>query len=312
MQLQTSEMVSVKRPKVAVVILNWNGKGVTLDCLESLSAVDYPNLQVIVVDNGSHDGSPEAFRENYPQATVIENGRNLGFTGGNNVGIQRALADGADYVMSLNNDTVVDVAFLDKLVAVGERDSRIGVLCPKIYYYDKPDTLWFAGGYFSFWRGKSFSIGQGEPDNGQYDQPRDISFATGCAFLAKRKVVEDVGMYDDRFFIYFEDADLTLRVLEHGFRVVYVPSAKVWHKCSSDVQRNTSVSVFQYYHGVRNNLLLMRKHAKFIHWTVFGPQFLGWVIYKVGGLLLLRRFDKAAAILRGIKDFLASSYTPLR
>src|SRR5262245_37473647 len=156
--------MSVHRPHVAIILLNWNQPEYTLACLRSLGQLEYPNVTVTVVDNGSTDGSPALIRARYPDVTLIENGRNLGFAAGNNVGIDLAMRDGADYVMLLNNDTEVAPDMVDDLIAVAESDSSIGIVGPKILYYDLPDTIWSAGGTIDAY-GMPGHVGADQPDD---------------------------------------------------------------------------------------------------------------------------------------------------
>lgn len=216
-------------PKVAVILLNWNNKGDTLECIESLKRVTYPNFEVLVVDNGSSDDSVSSIRAAYPDVTLIENKANLGFTGGNNVGIRQALANGADYVLLLNNDTVVDPAFLDKLVQVMESDPSIGIAGPKMYYYSEPRRIWCTGGKVNHWRGEAWNLGNDEIDVGNFDKLTDVDFMNGCALIVTRKVLEDIGMLHEPMFCYFEENDFCARAKKHGYRIVYVPASKIWH-----------------------------------------------------------------------------------
>jgi GT2 family glycosyltransferase len=188
-------------PRVAVIVLNWNGGQDTLDCLASLRQMDYPCFDVLVVDNSSTDGSIEAIRESFPEVSLIETGANLGFTGGNNVGMRHALDRGADYVLLLNNDTEVAVDLLACLVDAVEAEPGVGVAGPLIYYYDQPEIVWSAGGAVDRRRGQTRMVGLGEPDSGQYgSMPREVDFVSGCALLARRSVLEQIGLLDERFF----------------------------------------------------------------------------------------------------------------
>lgn len=189
----------MRTQKVFIIVLNWNGYEVTRDCLESLQKVAYANFKVIVVDNGSIDSSPERLRKEFRGLTVIENRKNLGFTGGNNVGIRYALEHGTDYILLLNNDTVVAPTFLSELVGVAESDERIGILNPKIYYFDLPETIWYAGGTFSMLRGFARHIGHRQVDKPRYNKRREVTFVSGCAFFVKAGVVRQVGLLDEHF-----------------------------------------------------------------------------------------------------------------
>src|SRR5690242_3607437 len=180
------------QPHVSIVILNWNSFEVTLDCLHSLQKIDYPNFEMVVVDNGSVDGSPAKLLETMPEIRLIQNSTNLGFAGGCNVGMRDALRRGTDYVLLLNNDTVVAHDFLSQLVRIAESDAKIGAVSPKILFFDRPDRLNYAGGEHKRWRLFPKMIGLRHLDDGRYDKIREVSFLTGCAFLIKAEAVRRI------------------------------------------------------------------------------------------------------------------------
>ena len=185
-------------PTVSIIVLNWNGKHDTVECLESLSHISYPNYEVIVVDNGSTDGSVEQFKARYPEITVIENQDNLGFAEGNNVGIRAALQEDTEYVLLLNNDTIVDPRFLDELINVAEREPRVGFAGPKIYYYDgngrgRKDVINSVGAKLDMWTGRAWPVGDREIDGGLYDQVRLVDTLIGSCLLVKKKVIVSRG-----------------------------------------------------------------------------------------------------------------------
>lgn len=222
-------------PRVAVIVVNWNGRDVTLDCLDSLADASYPNAEIIVVDNASSDGSVEAIRTRFPQVTLLAMPDNLRFAGGNNAGMREALSRGADMVLLLNNDTVVHPEFLTHMVARMEAHPSCGMVAPKILYHDRPDTIWFAGGEISMWTGTMKHIGIRETDRGQYDTAREISYASGCCVLVRADVIRAIGMLDESYHMYTEDADWSMRVRRAGYAVIYEPAARVWHKVSVSV-----------------------------------------------------------------------------
>jgi GT2 family glycosyltransferase len=239
-----------------IIVLNWNGLADTLACLASLARLDYPAHEVVVVDNGSTDDSVAAVRATYPRVTLIETGENLGYVGGNNVGLEYARAMEADYALLLNNDTEVAPDFLRLLVEAAEADLAAGIVGPTIYYFDRPDVIWSAGGAIDWGRGRTFMIGLDEVDQGQFGHTvRPVDFVTGCALLIKMSVVEQVGMLDTRFFAYYEEAEWGVRVARAGFKISHVPQAKIWHKISPDA-RETSPQV--HYYMTRNRLLLLK------------------------------------------------------
>jgi GT2 family glycosyltransferase len=296
-----SSTPTLKTPKVSIVILNWNGYGVTRECLASLSKIDYPNCGVVLVDNGSADGSPDRLAAEFPEITLIRNQENLGFTGGNNVGIRRALEENADYVLLLNNDTVVAPNFLSELIRAGESDNRIGLLNPKILYFEPSDRIWYAGGSFNIWKGIASHRGNRELDRGLYDTPEEVTFITGCAFLIKTEVIRKIGLLDECLFYSCEDTDWTIRSLKTGYKALYVPSSVLWHKESMDVKSNAG-KAFRDFYNVRNCLLLARRHAKAYHWPSFLFCLALMVSYRMAGYTVRGEFDRVGAIYRGLRD----------
>jgi GT2 family glycosyltransferase len=243
----------VSAPSVVIIILNWNGLADTLACLGSLSRLDYPAYEILVVDNGSQDGSPAAIREVYPEARLIEIGENLGYVGGNNLGLEYACTRNAAYALLLNNDTEVSANFLSKMVELAEADPKIGVVGPTIYYAEPDDMIWSAGGKLEWRSGLTLLYGMDQIDRGQFGEaPRQVDFVTGCALLVKIPVVKEVGKLDNRFFAYFEENEWCVRVTQAGYKIYHLPTAKIWHKISPD-HREHSPQV--YYYMTRNRLL---------------------------------------------------------
>ncbi|MEA2113337.1 MAG: glycosyltransferase family 2 protein [Patescibacteria group bacterium] len=286
-------------PKVFIIILNWNNWTDTKECLKSLENNGYPNCEVVVVDNGSDKKQ----KITNPKIKVIYNKENLGFSGGNNIGIKYALKNNADYVLLLNNDTIVNGDFLEKLVKAGESDAKIGFLGPKIYFADATKEIWFAGGEINWLYNKGTMRGYSEIDKGQYDSPeiQDTEYITGCCLLVKSKTIKKIGLMPDKYFLYYEDADWSLRAQTSGFRTVFVSSAQIQHKCSrSSIEGSPS---YIYYHS-RNGLILAREYAPWfvlplVHLDAF------WRIAKQ--LVKLIFFPKkrvwAKSVLLGIRDF---------
>jgi hypothetical protein len=244
-------------PKVIIIVLNYNGYDDTLECLESLKKLNYSNYEILIVDNGSTDGSIEILKNAFPEITLIETGGNLGFAGGENVGIRRALAEGAECIILLNNDTVADPEFAGKLVEVSKRDKKVGILCSKVYLFDKPEVIWYAGGSFNPWLGWGRHRGYGICDDGQFDRVEETVRPCGCSLMVTKEFCERVGLLDEDFFCYCEDVDWGMRAKRAGFKVFYVPDSKVWHKVSKSVGgAGNAISI---YYNVRNTLRCLDK-----------------------------------------------------
>jgi hypothetical protein len=286
-------------PKVGIIILNWNSYEVTKDCLLSLRKLDYSNHEVVLVDNGSIDSSAEKLIETFPEIRLIKNGTNLGFTGGNNVGICDVLNRGADYLLLLNNDTVVAPNFLSELVQVAESDVKIGILNPKIYFFEPADRLWCAGGVHKTWWSFPEMLGVHQRDNGKYNQTREVSFITGCAFLIKVEVVKRIGLLDEMFFHGFEDVDWSVRSLQAGFKAVYVPAAVIWHKDSYVTKKNAGKE-FRDFYSTRNSILFARKHLRRQYWPLFVLSLSRWLAYRTTGYLLRSELKRVKALYKGM------------
>lgn len=266
------------KERVFVIVLNWNRADDTIFCLRSLSFLDYFSLDptVVVVDNGSNDDSVERierFKTDSFKLHLIKNDSNFGFAKGNNVGINYALRNKADYVMVLNNDTLLDKKLLLNLVEVLRRDKRVGVVSPKIYFakgfefhkdrYKEKDlgkVLWYAGGIIDWQNVMGINRGVDEIDNKQFNLVEEVDFATGCCSLFSSSVLKKIGCYDERYFMYFEDVDLSVRIKRGGFKILFEPKGIVWHKVA---QSSGVGSDLNDYFISRNRLLFGYKYAPY-------------------------------------------------
>jgi GT2 family glycosyltransferase len=230
-------------PRILVLILTWNGRALTEVCVESVLQQTGPRFDVLVVDNASTDGTAAALQERFgDHIEVLVTDRNLLFAGGMNAGLERALVQGYDWVLLMNNDTRVDPGMLAALLDAATADPRIAAVGPKIYFWDPPDVLWFAGGELPLWRGWSRHRGLRERDRGQHDTARDVDYLTGCAFLVRRS--RRCAMWvssTPAFAMYAEDADWCFRAREQGWRLVYAPGARMWHRVSGECRRDVGV-----------------------------------------------------------------------
>jgi GT2 family glycosyltransferase len=268
----------------------------TIDCITSLKRIEYSNYHILVVDNGSTDGSVVGIKAAFPDIRLLETHENLGFADGNNRGIKLALEDGADYVLLLNNDTEVDSNFLSELVKAAESSQGVGIVGSKIYYYSEPKQLWFAGGRINFYTGDTHHIGERELDEGKYDRIGDTGYVSGCSMLIKRKVLEDIGTLDETFFLYYEDSDFCARARRHGYRIVYAPASVVWHKVSSTAGK---VKDLQLFYGTRNMLIFEKRNAGLQHLVVFLPYYFGkFVLYNTIVAVVSGNFSRARRLLK--------------
>jgi GT2 family glycosyltransferase len=211
------------------------------------------------VDNGSVDGSENLLRAMFPDIPLLQAGSNLGFAGGNNLGIRYAIDHGADYIFLLNNDTVVDKEAVTALIEAAAADSGAGMLCSKIYFHERANVLWYAGASFYPVIGWGRHRGYGKVDVGQYDQLGETSRPTGCAMMVSRRVCEAIGLLREEMFCYAEDLDWGMRARNAGFKVLYVPASRVWHKVSRS-SGGVGSPLSQYY-TIRNTLLCLDANA---------------------------------------------------
>ena len=354
-QLNVDRMV--EWPKVFIIILNWNGWEDTIECLDSLYNISYPNYDLIIVDNDSQDDSLARIRayargelavesasrtyncrieplhvttytrreaEDIQVATlhkklaaqsrnetsnaslvIIQNEQNFGYPEGNNIGMRYALKASADYVLLLNNDTVVDKHFLTELVRAADNDASIGVIGPKICCYDAPNVIQSAGARIDFWRGRAIgNAGKSDDEIERFavDKLLPADFVSGSCFLIKRKVIEDVGTLDPTYFCYGEDLDWCVRISRAGYRIVCDLNTKIWHK--SNVSTSKVKQCAEYY-SHRNWVINARKHARI-------PQFVSFLLlypaYCIPGLLKARQFGHIRYFVRGFIDGL---FTPI-
>ena len=259
-------------PKVSIIILNWNGLEDTIECLESVKNITYPNYQVIVVDNGSEGDDVGILRQKFGDYIhVIENDRNYGFALGNNIGMRYALVNLApDYLLLLNNDTVVDRDFLTQLVRAAESDSGVGLLGPAVYDYHHPSAVreTGAGLWMSWWRGTQIPV---MPDNinSERGHIREVDYVEGSCMMVRRELLEKVGMLDEEYFAYWEETDWCVRARNHGYKIYVTLASKIWHK-----PQPFSMNTVKLYYFLRNNILFMRKNADTKHMIVFLAYFI--------------------------------------
>lgn len=288
-----------------MILLNWNSWQDSIECVESCMNLSYPNSRILLVDNGSTDGSEAFLRERFPDIDFIQTGANLGFAGGNNVGIRYALEKGAEYVWLLNNDTVVEPDALSALVQVAQADRTIGMVGSKILYHAEPERLWYAGAVLNADSPhRPYHLGLNEKDRGQYQTTGDTGYVTGCSLLARREMIEAVGVMDEELFLYFEDADWSARAKAAGWRLVYCPDSLVYHKVS--VSTGGAASPTLLYYTSRNRLYFVKKN--------FPGKLMRALFYDLYEHVLVSvkkgRLKCAREAVRGITDFMSGKAGP--
>ena len=333
-------------PQIAIIILNWNGKQDTIECLESLYQITYPNYEVVLIDNHSTDESIEGVKKwadgeilveskffeynryskpiKYLEYTreesekgagkelgftqmpsnrkiiIIRNEKNYGFAEGNNIGIRYALRSLAvNYVLLLNNDTVVDKKFLEELINVAENNEKIGVIGPKLYFYEKPQIIQTTGVNIDFWTGRTIPVNFMKTDNDlntSNNQLLYVDYVYGACFLINRNVIENVGFLDPTYFLYGEETDWCLRIKRAGYIVVCNLRSKIWHKSMAS---SSKTSRFSIYYPARNRVMVMRKYSslfKFLSFVIFYP------IYNIIIFLNNKKWMNIGCFLRGFID----------
>lgn len=255
-------------PRIFVVILNWNLKDDTIACVESLLAGTVQPTEIVVVDNGSEDGSVAVLQAAFgTQITVLVNPTNLGFAAGNNVGVQYALMHKADWIMLLNNDTIVAPEMLAYLLEAAAAHPEAALLSPAIFYYDRPTMLWRLGDRHTLGLPIPHKVGARE-----LARPLiPVDYLTGCALLVRRAVWEKIGLLDEIFFMYYEDADFCRRAKNAGFRAYVVTGARVWHKAG---QSSCKVKPLTRYRTAKNKVLFYRRYERGLDWLLLGPYLL--------------------------------------
>ncbi len=245
-----------EKPLVSIVSINYNGARVTCEMLASLQRITYPNIEVIIVDNASAEDA-SVIKKEHPWITFIRSEKNLGFAGGNNLGFNAAKGK---YFLMLNNDTEVEPGFLEPLVDRFEKDASVGAVSPKIIFHHSPGVIQFAGfNPINPYTGRGTAIGFGEKDNGQYNTSHTTSRAHGAAMMVSRKVVEEIGLMADLFFLYYEEMDYCERIKRSGYSIWYEATSTIFHKESISTGKGSTLKT---YYLTRNRLLYQRRNVK--------------------------------------------------
>jgi hypothetical protein len=292
-------VINIIYSRVGIIIVNYNGEKYTNDCIKSVLKSSYQNYLVIVVDNASTDNSVKLLEEFNNKIVIIKNNENLGFSGANNIGIKYALENECEYILLLNNDTEIDKDLIKNMVDSSMKNNN-AIISPKIYYYNEPNMIWSAGGGLNWKKGLSFHYGQDEIDKGQYNKQKEIDFATGCCILIHKSVFDKIGFLAEEYFLYFEDTDFCVRAKRAGIKIIYEPSARLWHKVSSTTGGEESLITL--YYGNRNRLYFNNKFNKKnkLYWLSYFYitrliKFLNWTIKG--------KIEKIKIILKAIYDY---------
>lgn len=260
----------MSHPLLFVIVLTNNRHDDTLACLASLHQSDYQNMQIILLENLSMTDSPEVLQHDFPNVQTIRLYENLGYAGNNNIGIQAAIEQGAEWILVLNDDTVLEPSCLSSLIEVAESEPKIGILGPLVYHFDEPQIIQTAGGSLGrYWM--IGHLGQDERDRGQFNTVRDVDWISGCAILVRRELVEEIGMLDADYFLYWEEVEWCVRARKMGWRICHVPQAKLWHKGVKQYS-NYQPKPYVTYYVTRNHLYTLLKHQA--PWRAYAAAFM--------------------------------------
>lgn len=285
---------------IDIVILNFNQEKDTVECISSLKEAAYTDYRIILVDNGSADGSGQRIKERFKDIEFLSSAQNLGFTGGCNLGINHSLKSGrAGFILLLNNDTRVSGNLFEELSAVMRTDASIGIAGAVNYYYSRPDEINMSGHRFLWYLGIQRVAG------GFEERSKEMQSVSGCCMLVRKEVFEKAGLLDDRYFIYYEDADLCMRARRFGYKVVAVRDAKVWHKISTTFGLKTPG---EYYIYTRNQPLFMLKNCPRIFLPDYFLVYFLKISLRIVYFSIVARRDLVLALCHGLEDFIKGRY----
>jgi len=290
------------KSKVSIILLNYNGAKDTIECVESLEKIIYKNFEIIVVDNNSDEKDKKLLegalkKEN---VSVIYNDSNLGFSGGNNIGINKAINGDSDFVLLLNNDTVVEPDFLEPLLEIFNKNKNSGIAAPQINYYNEPEKVWSEGGKISKIRGSGFAYSERMDNNENIDDTK-VGFVSGCCMLIKNEVFEDVGLFDEKFFLYVEDTDLCFRTDQLGYKIYITHKSKIFHKVNQTTAKENST--LPIYYNTRNRLYFAKKHFGLIYYYILTYLFFAFV-FKCSFWIFTNQTQKVKVVIKAFSDFL--------
>ncbi len=290
---------------VAIILINWNNSDYTIECIKSLNKTSYGNKKIFIVDNNSNDNSVKKIKNFFPNIDLTVNNENLGFTGANNIGIKKALKEKFDFIMLLNNDTIVESKFIEPLIL--SFDKNTGAVQPKILNYPDKDYVWSAGGHINYFFGTFISRHKNKKNNNKNYE--NCNWVSGCCFFISSSVLRKVGFLDEKFFVYYEDVDLSIRLTELNYNLKLVNNSVIYHHEGASWKSKKKrfqgpLSPITHYLRMRNHIYLIKKHKnKFNVIGVLLNQFFKIFIYSIYFILKLR-FCKLKMMLKGVVDSL--------
>lgn len=294
-------MAFIPKESVAIILVNWNGYDFTRACLESLRKVDFPDFRVILVDNASQNQEGTRLKKTFPEIVLIENAENLGFAGGNNVGIRHALGQGFSHVLLLNNDTEVEPDFLGEMMRKFNQNPGLGVVQPLILFLHEPKKIWSAGGKWIPSLGRAITLGDRAPISDYRFKKSEIDWATGCCMLISGEALLKTGLLNEQYFAYFEDVEWSLRFREAGYGISLAEKAIIYHESGASSKKKNAEGILSpkvFYYHVRNQFLLLKRNKTIGGLIYHLLRFTLWMGY----FLLRGRFQKLKSVAKGIRD----------
>ena len=292
-------------PSVAIILVNWNGYAFTAECLRSLRKVEFSDFKIIVADNNSNNQEGQKLKAEFPEIILIENSSNLGFAGGNNTGIRRALEDGYSHVMLLNNDTVVEPGFLGHMINKFKGNPTLGVVQPLIYFLHDQNKIWSAGGKWNQLFCRSITMGDRKSKEEYPVKDKQLGWATGCCMLIQINALLKTGLLNEAYFAYFEDVEWSLRFKSEGYTIELAADAVIYHEAGASSKKKHSegtLSASVFYYHVRNQFFLIRKQSKGASVILAASYHLARFLLWMGYFSMRGRFQKFKAVWNGIKD----------
>jgi len=290
-------------PKLAIVLINYLQDDLTLDCIKSIKNSDYDNIEIILINQISTKDSENKFKSEFPELTFISTEKNIGFASACNLGIRKALEDKAEIICLLNNDTIVLPDTFSNLIKKFGLSEDVGVVGPKIMYNDNKEKIWFGGGKLLLNKGaKTVHLDMNKSENEGNNQIKEVDFITGCALMVKRKGFETVGLLDEKYFAYFEEVDFCYRVKKAGYKILYVPQSKLYHKVSSTTHKYFS-GLINYY-KFRNRLYFLKKHLPFGQFLLLLPIVFYYSLKEIFISITKGRFKDVISIPLGMIHFI--------
>lgn len=286
-------------PKVVIIILNWNGYDDTVECINSIKSISYDNYRIVLVDNGSESDEIEKLLDYSSEIQLIKSKINLGFSGGNNLGINYSLELGADFTLLLNNDTIVEPDFLEPLIQVFQNNNQVGIAAPQINYYSQKNKIWTSGGKISKLRGSGFAYSD-EIDNGIRKGNKVVSFVSGCCMLISNEIFKKVGLFDEIFFLYVEDADFCVKTIKAGYKIFVSNDSKIYHKIGSSAGKDTAP--LPLYYVTRNRLYFTKKQFGKVYYFTFMYLLIS-MTYKAILWILKGKRENICSVLNAFYDF---------